>query len=144
MTRTIRQVLAGLFIACLLTLPAFAALTGDISGTVTDKSGAVVVGAKVTVKSLSTGAIRETTTNDVGQFSIAQLEIGSYEVSIEKGGFKLHKESVTVRSGENSRLAAQLEVGATTEAVTVEATNAVLDVATAQMSESLSSAEVLS
>src|SRR5262249_25172734 len=144
MTRTIRQVLAGLFVACLLSLPAFAAQTGDISGTVTDTSGAVVVGAKVTVKSLTTGALRETTTNDVGQFSIAQLEIGNYEVSVEKGGFKLHKEAVTVRSGENSRLAAQLQVGATTEAVTVEATNAVLDVATAQMSDSLDTAQVQS
>jgi hypothetical protein len=144
MTRTIRQVLAGLLTVCLLSLPVFAAQTGDISGTVTDKSGAVVVGAKVTVKNSNTGATRETVTNDVGQFSIAQLEIGSYEVSVEKGGFRLHKEAVTVRSGENSRLAAQLEVGATTEAVTVEATNAVLDVATAQMSDSLDTAQVQS
>jgi Carboxypeptidase regulatory-like domain len=144
MKRIIRQILAGMFIAGLVSLPAFAALTGDISGTVTDTSGAVVVGAKVTVKNLSTGATRETTTSDIGQFSIAQLEIGNYEVSIEKNGFKIHKETATVRSGENARLDAKLSVGNADSVVTVEATVATLDVATAQMSDSLDTAEVQS
>jgi hypothetical protein len=142
MKRNIRQILAGLFMACLFSLPAFAALTGDISGTVTDPHGAVVVGAKITVKNLSTGAIREGTSNGEGQFSIAQLEIGSYEVSVEKGGFKTHKETTVVRSGENSRLTAGLEVGTADSIVTVEATVATLDVATAQISDSLQTAEV--
>ena len=144
MKRTIRKILAGVFIACLFSLPVFAALTGDISGTVTDASGAVVVGAKVTVKNLSTGATREATTSDIGQFSIAQLEIGSYEVSIEKGGFKIYRETTTVRSGENARLAAKLDVGTADSVVTVDATVATLDVATAQMSDSLDTAEVQS
>ena len=140
----IRQILAGIFIACLISLPAFAAVTGDISGTATDASGAVVVGAKVTVKSLASGATRETTTNDEGQFSVPQLEIGSYSVSIEKSGFKVYKGSALVRSGENSRLTAKLEVGTADSVVTVDATVATLDVATAQMSDSLETAEVQS
>src|SRR5215472_1597427 len=144
MKRNIRQILAGIFIACMVSLPAFAALTGDISGTVTDTTGAVVVGAKVTVRSLSTGSIREATTSDIGQFSVAQLEIGNYEVSIEKNGFKLYKETVTVRSGEKSSLDARLSVGGADSVVTVDATVATLDVATAQMSDSLDTAEVQS
>ena len=144
MKRNIRQILAGLFIACLISLPAFAALTGDISGTVTDPHGAVVVGAKITVKNLSTGTIREATTNGEGQFSVAQVEIGTYEVSVAKGGFKTYKETTTVRSGENTRLAAGLQVGTADSVVTVEATAATLDVATAQLSDSLATAEVQS
>lgn len=144
MKRNIRKILAGIFIACMVSLPAFAALTGDISGTVTDTTGAVVVGAKVTVRSLGTGAIREATTSDIGQFSVAQLEIGNYEVSIEKNGFKLYKETVTVRSGEKSSLDARLSVGGTDSVVTVDATVSTLDVATAQMSDSLDTAEVQS
>jgi hypothetical protein len=142
MKRIIHKVLAGVFIACLCSIPAFAALTGDISGTVTDASGAVVVGAKVTIKSLSTGTMRETVTSDVGQFSVAQLEIGGYEVAIEKSGFKTYKGTTTVRSGENSRLAAKLEIGSADSIVTVEATVATLDVATAQISNSLDAREV--
>jgi len=144
MKRNFIRILAGVFVACLFTCTVFAAQTGDISGTVTDASGAVIVGAKVTVKSLSTGASRETTTNDIGQFSVAQLELGSYEVSIEKNGFKLNKETAVVRSGENTRLASKLEVGGADAVVTVEATTATLDVATAQMSDSLDTAEVQS
>jgi hypothetical protein len=144
MKRNIYQILAGLFIACLFSLPAFAASTGDLSGTATDTSGAVVVGAKVSVRSLANGAVRETTTNDEGQFSVPQLEIGAYEVSIEKSGFKVYKGTATVRSGENSRITAKLDVGSPDSVVTVEATVATLDVATAQISDSLETAEILS
>ncbi|MGH9634252.1 MAG: carboxypeptidase regulatory-like domain-containing protein [Candidatus Angelobacter sp.] len=144
MRKNFRKVLAGIFIACLFTLPAFAAQTGDISGTATDTTGAVVVGAKVTIKNLSNGMIRQTTTNDEGQFSVPQVEIGNYEVSIEKNGFKIYKGTTLVRSGENSRIAAKLDVGTTDSIVNVEATVATLDVATAQMSNSLESAEVQS
>lgn len=139
MKHIIRKVLAGLLFTCLFSLPVFAALTGDISGTATDTSGAVIVGAKVTVKSLSSGTIRETTTSDVGQFSVPQLEIGSYEVSIEKSGFKIYKGTTLVRSGENSRLDARLEVGTADSVVTVEATVGTLDVATSQISNTLES-----
>lgn len=144
MRRNTRQILVGLFLACLVSLPAFAALTGDISGTVTDTSGAVVVGAKVIVKSSTTGTIREATTNAEGQFSVAQLELGNYEVSVEKNGFKTYREVATVRSGENTRLTAKMDVGSADSVVTVEATVATLDVATAQMSDSLDTAEVQS
>ena len=134
MKPTIRQILAGVLLACLVSLPVFAALTGDISGTVTDPNGAVVTGAKVTVKNVSTGTIRTAVTGDMGQFSVAQLELGTYEVSIEKSGFKAYTEKVTVRSGEAARMSPQLEVGGAGEVVTVEATNQTLDVATAQIS----------
>jgi hypothetical protein len=144
MRKNFRKVLAGIFIACLFTLPAFAAQTGDISGTATDSTGAVVVGAKVTVKSLLNGMVRQTTTNDEGQFSVPQVEIGNYEVSIEKNGFKIYKGTTLVRSGENSRISAKLDVGTTDSVVTVDATVATLDVATAQMSDSLESSEVQS
>src|SRR5262249_27726592 len=112
-------------------------LTGDISGTVTDPNGAVVTGAKVTVKNLSTGTLRTAVTGDTGQFSVPQLELGNYEVTIEKSGFKAYTEKVIVRSSETARLSPQLEVGAAGEVVTVEATNQTLDVATAQISNTL-------
>jgi hypothetical protein len=137
------RILAGICILFLSALPVFAALTGDISGTVTDPNGAVISGAKVTVKNVSTGAVRTVTTNDSGQFSVPQLELGTYDVSIEKGGFKTHSERALVRSGENTRMSAQLEIGTAGEVVTVEAVTPTLDVATAQVSSSLDSAQVV-
>jgi hypothetical protein len=141
--KQIRQILAGVFFTCLCSLPVFAALTGDISGTVTDPNGAVVAGAKITVKNLATGAVRTVTTSDVGQFSVPQLELGTYEVTVEKSGFRNTTTKAVVRSGENTRLNSQLEIGAAGEVLTVEATTPILDVATAQVSASLDSTQVV-
>jgi hypothetical protein len=136
--------LASIMILLLATPAAFAANTGDISGTVIDQNGAVVQGATVTIKFASTGAIRTVVSNEFGEFSAPQLETGSYEVAVSKTGFKQHTETVIVRSGENTRVATQLSVGTTSETITVEG-GAVqtLDVATAQISESLSTEQVL-
>jgi hypothetical protein len=137
-------VLGTVLVLSLAAPVAWAANTGDISGTVIDQNGAVVQGATVTIKSTATGTIREIQTNEFGEFSAPQLETGSYEVNINKTSFKQHTEKVIVRSGENTRVAAQLSVGATSETVTVEGGVApTLDVATAQISESLSAEQVL-
>jgi hypothetical protein len=132
------------FAVCLLTVPVFADLTGDVQGTITDAAGAGVAGAKVTIKSLSTGQIRLVETGPSGEFSAPQLEIGTYRLSVEKDGFKTFAQNVVVQSGEKTRLDAQLEVGSVSETVTVESgALPTLDVATAQISDSLNSQEVL-
>lgn len=123
-----------------LTVCAYAALTGDVAGTVLDPSGAVIAEANVTVRSFATGAVRTTVTNAQGQFSVMQLELGSYEVKVEKKGFRTHTMRAEVRSGETTRLTADLVVGAATEVVTVEGGVApALDVATSQVSMSIDS-----
>lgn len=142
MKRIFHQLL-GLFLAVAFSLPAVAANTGDISGTVIDPNGAVVTKAKITVVSVSTGAVREVLTNEYGQFSVPQLELGEYEVKVEARGFKVYAEKVTVRSGENTRVSAQVAVGPVGETVTVEGTAQTLDVATAQVSESLGNATIV-
>src|SRR5215813_5645497 len=60
---------------------------GTILGTVTDPNGAVVSGATVTVKNMATGLERSTTTDDAGNYTIAELPIGPYEVRVEQSGF---------------------------------------------------------
>jgi Carboxypeptidase regulatory-like domain len=135
---------AAVLILWLAIPAAWAANTGDISGTVIDQNGAVVQKATVTIKSASTGTIRTVATNDFGQFSAPQLETGSYQVEVQKSGFKQFNETAVVRSGENTRLDVQLAVGVASEVVTVEAGTAMtLDVATAQVSQSLSAEQVL-
>jgi len=61
---------------------------GAIVGTVTDKSEAVIPGAKVTAKNLATGFARSTVTDDAGDFHLPELPIGDYSVTIEKEGFQ--------------------------------------------------------
>jgi hypothetical protein len=61
---------------------------GTILGTVTDSSGAAVSGAKVTVKNTDTGLSREVTTGDDGSYSVPELPIGNYSVTVEQSGFR--------------------------------------------------------
>ncbi|HEV2730000.1 MAG TPA: carboxypeptidase-like regulatory domain-containing protein, partial [Terriglobales bacterium] len=61
---------------------------GTILGTVTDPSGAVVTGAKVTAKNVGTGLERTTQTSADGSYSIPELPIGTYTVTVSQSGFQ--------------------------------------------------------
>ena len=116
---------------------ALAALTGDIQGTVLDPKGLAVAGARVTLRNTGTQVTRVAVTNDEGQFFALQLDIGEYEVRVEKDGFNSALlASVTVRSGEAVRLTVPLEVGTLSQVVTVEAAAQILDMADAQVAAS--------
>jgi outer membrane receptor protein involved in Fe transport len=93
--------------------------TGQITGTITDATGAVVSDAKVTAKAASTGLTRETTTNSAGIYTIASLRPDAYEVTVEATGFKKLARRVEVAVGSNNEVSAQLEVGVRTETVEV-------------------------
>ena len=61
---------------------------GTILGTVTDAGGAVIAGAKITAKNINTGLERTTTTSSDGSYSIPELPIGSYSVTVSQSGFQ--------------------------------------------------------
>lgn len=132
-----------LVFSLLLTLPVLAALTGDLQGTVLDPRGLAVSGATVTIKNLGTGISRTVSTTAEGEFSALQLDIGEYELRIEKQGFTTSKTQTVIRSGEVTRLNFTLEVGQVTEIVSVEAgAEAFLDTANSQISTSIAEQEV--
>src|SRR4029077_7469674 len=62
--------------------------TGVVSGIITDRSGAVVPGAKITVTWLETKIETETQTNKTGFYSASALRPGRYEISVAKEGFR--------------------------------------------------------
>ncbi len=107
----------------LFTVAAFAQSDrGTITGTVIDPAAAVVPGAKVTAKNAANGAVFETTATGTGDFTLASLPAGRYEVSVEASGFKkTTRESVEVQVAQTVRVDLALQVGAATESVTVTA-----------------------
>jgi hypothetical protein len=144
MCRSIPRFLAAIFFSWFLAIPVLADLTGDVQGTVTDASGARVADAKITMKNLGTGATRVVTTGSGGEFSVPQLEIGEHVVTVEKDGFKAFAQRVIVRSGEKIRVDAVMQLGNVTESVVVESSaTPTLDVASAQLSDSISEQEAL-
>src|SRR6185369_3915761 len=84
---------------------------GTILGTVTDPNGAVVAGATITVKNTSTGLERTTTTDSEGNYTVAELPVGPYEVRVEQPGFTtLLVSNVTVEVANERRVDATLQV----------------------------------
>ena len=88
--RNLRFTLGCIILALLGSLVAIAQ-TGSIQGTVTDKTGAVIDGASVTVTSLDTKATRVVTTGGTGAYTVPNLPAGHYEIVIKKDGFRTFK-----------------------------------------------------
>jgi outer membrane receptor protein involved in Fe transport len=95
---------------------------GTILGTVTDPSGAVVAGAKVTVKNTGTGLERATETSGDGSYSIPELPIGSYNVTFTQSGFQTFVATgVAVDVATERRVDAALKTGEISTKVEVSA-----------------------
>src|ERR1700734_2140308 len=95
---------------------------GTIAGTVTDPTGAVVVGASVTAKNISGSDDRTVTTGANGEYRVESLTSSTYKVTVSKPGFSTQDiNNITVPGSVVTSVNAQLKVGATTEVVTVNA-----------------------
>lgn len=93
---------------------------GTIIGTVTDPSGAVIVGATVSATNKATGLSTRVTTTTAGTYTIPSLQIGPYEVAVEQSGFKKFVRSgIVVEVGQTARVDAALQLGQSTEVVNV-------------------------
>ena len=119
-----RNLLAFLLLAVFTAVFAFGqAETGQVNGTVTDPSGAVVSGAKVTLANNGTGQTRTAQTSANGSYAFTNLQPGNYTVTVEGSGFSPYKGNVDVTVGGRHTLDAKLAVGGggtTTVEVTAE------------------------
>jgi hypothetical protein len=120
---------SALFIACIFVFvamfagaPSAKAQSGSISGTVTDSSGAVVVGAQVTIRDLQTGISRDTTTNSQGFYEFLTVKPSKYELTVEVKGFeKAVKRDISVVVGLESHLDVTLTPGSVSESIEIKA-----------------------
>ncbi len=116
---------------------------GAIVGNVTDSTGAAIVGAKVTVTANATNAISSTTTSSIGAYSLAQLPVGVYTVEITAPNFKSYvADKVEVHVSTNTTLNANLQPGAVTDTVTVQADQVQVETTSAAAGEVVSGSQV--
>ena len=95
---------------------ATAVLTGDVK----DASGAVVVGAKITLRDAQTNASRTTTTGKDGDYVFNLVPIGAYEVTVEHVGFEKYvRKGITLEINQNARLDVLLQIGTASQVVEV-------------------------
>jgi outer membrane receptor protein involved in Fe transport len=95
--------------------------TGELKGTVTDSSGAVVPEATVSIRNVQTGVVTVRMTNQSGLYDVPFLEPGNYSITFSKQGFRsIVREGVVLQIG-TQEISAQLEVGAATQEIVVNA-----------------------
>jgi len=113
----------------------------SLSGRVTDKTGAVIKDAAVTVRAVATGIASNAVSDDSGRFRFPYLQVGQYEVTIHEAGFSDAKRALTLTVGAAFDLPVTLTPGSA-EAVTVTAEAPVVETARSQVAGTVSQNEV--
>ena len=116
----------------------------SVVGTVTDSTGSVIPGAKVTVVNTGTSFVSETTASAEGGYYVPYLIPGTYRVTVEGKGFKKYvRDGITLRTNESPRIDVALEVGQLTETVSVEAAAPLLETESATAGQIMDGATVV-
>ena len=109
------------------------AIDGNIVGTVTDATGAAVVGADVTATNIGTNVSANTKSGGSGEYRFEHLLAGTYRISVKMTGFKTVSENVIVELNKTGTRNITLTPGAATETVEVSGTPPTIDTTTAQL-----------
>jgi hypothetical protein len=115
-------------------------ISGDLVGTILDKSGAVVPNATVSIVNAETGVTHEAVANSAGEYRFNNLPVGTYNVSATAANFaKTTVNGFKIELNKASTLQITLEVSATTTSIEVLGSAATLDTTTAQLSSTFES-----
>lgn len=125
MSKLGKEFLYFLFAASLSALCAFYALgqdaTGRITGVISDQTGAVIAGVRVTVTNAATQISRQTVSDAAGYYQVLALPVGDYTVSAEQKGFNpITTKPQHLEINQSLKMDLQLEVGTAVESVVVE------------------------
>jgi hypothetical protein len=126
--RSMLLMLGSVALLCILAAAGKAQTSGEITGLVSDSSGAAVAGATVTTTNRATGAARVITTNSEGLYTFPSLPPGVYELKVERSGFKTAQlNNVTLAVQQTARLDVPMEVGQVGETLTITSNSALLN-----------------
>ena len=138
-----RLLAIGLVLLATLLLPVGHALgqvtTATLYGVVHDSSGAILPGVSVTVTHEGTNLVRETVTDERGEFALPALPAGPYAIKIELPGFKTYESrGLTLGAGQTVRQTYALEIGNVTEKITVTESAPLIETVTTAQTQTLS------
>ncbi len=116
---------------------------GTITGTITDSSGAMIANASVEAKNMQTGVVYKAASSETGNYTLAQLPAGIYQLTAAMSGFKQFvRTGITVSTAQTLRIDVSLEVGAISETVTVNADAPLLKTESGELSHVVSSSRM--
>jgi Carboxypeptidase regulatory-like domain len=134
----------GLVLTLLLACAAgWGSITGSISGVVTDPSGAVIPGVTVIARNVQTGIRQTVVTDSKGFYDLPDLPIGSYEIDVQHSGFRHYRQTgLVVNANSALRADVSLQVGVTTQEVTVSSAALHVETRNTQMGEVIGSTKI--
>jgi hypothetical protein len=122
---------------------AYAQSAGTITGTITDPTGATIANASVEAKNMQTGVVYNAASSETGNYTLAQLPTGVYQLTAATSGFKQTvRTGLAVSTAQTLRIDLTLEVGAITETVTVNAEAPLLKTESGELSHVVSTARM--
>jgi hypothetical protein len=129
----------------LLCAAAFAqTISGDLTGTVFDASGAIVANATISAKNEATGVEANTKTTPTGDYRLSNLPAGSYTITVSATGFSPNQtKGIQVTLNQSGTANFTLQVGGTTQTVEVRESAATIDTTTAQVQNTFSAAQAM-
>ena len=137
------RVLIVLFLALTSSTALMAQATGSIVGNVTDRTGAVIPDAKITLTNLATNETKVAKSGSNGEHQFLQLIPGNYKLTVEKAGFQQFVvQPVQVTVGNASRADVALQIGSETQTIEVTSQTALLNTQTSSLSYSVESTQV--
>ena len=135
------RVLVVLSLGC---VQVWAQSTAQISGNVSDGTGAVLPGVEVTVTQADTGLTRNAVTNETGGYALPNLPIGPYRLEAALPGFRTYvRTGIVLQIGSNPAVNVVLEVGQISETVEVQADAALVETRTTGISQVIDNTRVL-
>ena len=141
--RTSLKSFQGVFVLWAVLMPAQTLDTG-ILGTVTDSSGAVVVGAAVTITQPATGYTRTVTSSTEGSYEVRYLVPGEYAVEVKANGFRSERRTgIVVQTSQQARVNFSLQVGQLVETVEVVAETPLMQTENAALGEVISQERII-
>ena len=130
-------------VACLTTAALSQSLTsGDLTGLVTDPSGAAIPNANVTLTNNATGATQAHTTTDQGAYRFSLLSPGTYTLSISASNFQVLRETATVTVGQSTSVNVQLQLASASQTVEVSGDAPVVQTQNADLTNAFSTEQI--
>ncbi len=139
----VRLLLLAMILASSFTAASAQEFRATISGTIADSTGAVVPGAEVTLREVSTGTVVKAVSDSAGQYTAPFLQPGEYVVTVEKEGFsKIVRNAVTAQSGGHPVIDIALVIGDTGTVVNVTADTPLVNQANDSIGQVISTEQI--
>src|SRR5512142_584800 len=128
-----RFLLPSAMLVALFAIPLYAQTSGEVTGHISDPSGAAVPGAKISLTNIATNAVRTAVSTGSGDYTFPTVAPGMYSVKVEMAGFKTASSNVQVQIQQAVRLDFALALGQVSETVEVTASTPLLQSETASL-----------